>query len=55
MGDSRIGSPSISGDGRLVAFATAAANLRSAYGRRRRGCSSGSDVFVRDTAWDSTT
>jgi Tol biopolymer transport system component len=40
-------SPSVSEDGRLVAFASNAGNLSAADG-------SGTDVFVRDTAWDNT-
>jgi Tol biopolymer transport system component len=40
-------SPSISGDGRLVAFTSSGGNLSTADGP-------GTDVFVRDTAWDNT-
>jgi Tol biopolymer transport system component len=40
-------SPSISEDGRLVAFTSSAGNLSTADGP-------GTDVFVRDTAWDNT-
>ena len=42
------GSPSISGDGRLVAYSTAAGNLSAEDG-------AGTDVFVRDAAYDTTT
>jgi Tol biopolymer transport system component len=40
-------SPSISDDGRLVAFTSSAGNLSTADGP-------GTDVFVRDTAWGNT-
>ena len=41
------GSPSISGDGRLVAYSSAAGNLSTEDG-------AGTDVFVRDAAYDTT-
>ncbi|MGH2980038.1 MAG: hypothetical protein ACRDLQ_10455 [Solirubrobacterales bacterium] len=57
MAATAASSPSISGDGRLVAFATAADNLGEpgvlADGSRLPPVL-GSDVFVRDMAWDNT-
>jgi Tol biopolymer transport system component len=57
LGNAGASSPSISGDGRLVAFATAADNLGEPgvlAGNQRRPALQGTDVYVRDTAWDNT-
>lgn len=57
MGVAAASSPSISTDGRLVAFVTAAANLGEVgvpASDAVRPPLTGSDVFVRDTAWEST-
>jgi Tol biopolymer transport system component len=48
MGTGASTSPSVSGDGRLVAFASTAPNLVA------DPSGLGSDVYVRDTAWDTT-
>jgi hypothetical protein len=57
MGAAAASSPSISTDGRLVAFATASANLGEVgvpASTDVRPPLTGSDVFVRDMAWEST-
>jgi Tol biopolymer transport system component len=57
MGSAASGSPSISEDGRLVAFASVADNLGEAgvlASDQVRPPVQGSDVYVRDTAWGNT-
>lgn len=55
MAETAAGAPSISGDGRLVSFVTAAANLgEPGLLRSDESGIAGSDAFVRDMAWDNT-
>jgi Tol biopolymer transport system component len=55
MAETGAGGPSISADGRLVSFVTAAANLGEAGVLRDDEAGvAGSDAFVRDMAWDNT-
>jgi Tol biopolymer transport system component len=55
MAETTAGAPSISGDGRLVSFVTAAANLgEPGLLQNDESAIAGSDAFVRDMAWEDT-
>ncbi|HEU5320723.1 MAG TPA: calcium-binding protein, partial [Methylomirabilota bacterium] len=55
MAETAAGGPSISADGRLVSFVTAAANLgEPGLLQDDELALAGSDAFVRDMAWDNT-